>query len=299
MKIYNCKNMLFPDYELNNGDYNLSCNPFFIIGSGRSGNTLLRGILVSHPKISIPPESYVLKTVIWKFQTYTFLPWNDIIKIVIGEFESSNDFFAWDIKMYPVYENLKKLRRKERTLAKIIDEIYCHYGRNKFPDFEIWGDKTPINTLHLDSIYPIFKNANYIHLIRDGRDVVSSLLKMGRFKTVEEAALRWKKSIKYARRFGKQKMKNYIEIRYEDLVSNPKFEVEKICNFLNINFDENMLNHKERAELKDVKTHKHYSNVKKPINTRSIGKYKRNLSELQKNKVEKIIQDDLIKLNYI
>ena len=34
--------------------------PFFIIGSGRSGNTLLRTILETHPEVHIPPETYVI-----------------------------------------------------------------------------------------------------------------------------------------------------------------------------------------------------------------------------------------------
>jgi len=292
------QNILFPRYKTKSKS--CSCSPFFVIGSGRSGNTLLRGILVSHPKIAIPPESYVLGKVIKNFQAYSFLPWNDIVKIVVAEFEASSDFFTWGINLYPVYKKMYELKEERRTLAKIIDEIYCHYGHEKFPGFEIWGDKTPMNTLHLEWIESVFKNAKYIHMIRDGRDVVSSYLKMGQYKTVEEASERWKKSIRLARKFGKNKSKNeYIEIRYEKLVSNPSNEIKKICEFLNVDFHKDMLEHQKIAsELEDVKQIPHYSNVKNPINTDSIGKWKRNLSDEQRIKVEELLNDKLKELNY-
>ena len=61
-KIYNrlksLQNPLSNNYSTINEAANLTCIPFFIIGSGRSGNTLLRSILSGNSDISIPPESY-------------------------------------------------------------------------------------------------------------------------------------------------------------------------------------------------------------------------------------------------
>lgn len=55
------KNIYWNSIPLNNNeDY----KPFFIIGSGRSGNTLLRRILTKKNGIVIPPETYVLGKVI-------------------------------------------------------------------------------------------------------------------------------------------------------------------------------------------------------------------------------------------
>jgi len=144
----------------------------------------------------------------------------------------------------------------------------------------------------------VFPNAKYINLIRDGRDVVSSYLKMGRYTSIEDASRRWIQSIRLARKFGKNKEKQYLEVRYENLVSNPSKEVKKMCNFLNINYFNDILNPDERSKLKDVKTHSHYSNVKKPITTKSIGKYKKNLSDSQIKKVEKLLHNELVKLGY-
>ena len=233
---------LFKKHPINNN--NLSCTPFFIIGSGRSGNTLLRSILCNHKEISIPPESYVLKDIFRKYKTFNFLNWEDKIKLILGEFESHEEFYTWEIDLQPVYRKLLLIDDEKRTLSNIIDEIYKHYSEIKFPEANIWGDKTPINTLYLHWIYKMFPNAKYIHLIRDGRDVVSSYLKMGRYNNIQEAADRWSKSIKKSQELSKRTNQDqYYELYYEEMVSNPKEEIKKLCSFLNIEFDENILKH--------------------------------------------------------
>ncbi len=293
------RNIFSLNFPISNKNNSISCKPFFIIGSGRSGSTLLRAILVNNSKIAIPPESYVLPNTVRIFWTYNFLPWKELVKLIIGEFESHNDFCSWDINMQDAYSRILNLNKKNQTLANIIDEIYCYYAELKFPDFEIWGDKTPYNTLKLDWIDLIFSNAKYIHIIRDGRDVVSSYLKMGRYKTVEEAAHRWKKSIELCEEFKKNKSENeYIEIRYEKLVTEPDHEIKCICNFLNIDFDISMLDIKKIVcKLGDVDVKQH-ENIKNPINANSIGKWEKNLTDKEKIKVKELLNDTLSELNY-
>jgi hypothetical protein len=294
------KNFFFNRYPINKKDEQLSCDPFFIIGSGRSGNTLLRTVLCNHSKISIPPESYVISNMVRKYQKLNFLDWKELIKIIIGELESHDQFYTWKINLAPVYERLLNLAPENRSLAKIIDEIYCYYSEQNASDFVIWGDKTPLNTLNLGWIDKIFYNSRYIHVIRDGRDVVSSYLKMGRYDKIEDACWRWNKSINLAKKFGCSKSEEeYIEIRYEDFVSDPAIEVEKICNLLGINFNKQMINHREKvSELGDTSELSHHSNLSKPINTDSIGKWRKNLSKKQKQKAINLMKDNLNKLGY-
>ena len=280
---------------------NSNCNsPFFIIGSGRSGNTLLRAVLCNHSKISIPPESYVLPNMVRKFKSYNYLPWKELIKIIIGELESHNQFYTWEIDISPVYQRLLKIDNKDRTLQTIVNEIYTYYSEEKFPGFEIWGDKTPLNTLNLGWINKLYPNAKYIHIIRDGRDVVSSYLKMGRYDTVEEACQRWNNSINLAKKFGSNKgERQYYEIRYENFVTNPKDEINKVCNFLNIEYEKGMTDHRNSIDvLGDVKKLKHHNNLKRPINDDSIEKWKKNLNKKEKCLTNKYLEENLQKLGY-
>ncbi|UGV40306.1 sulfotransferase [Methanococcoides orientis] len=303
-KIYNrakcLKGIFFPKYKVNDEINDLSCNPFFIIGSGRSGNTLLRAILTNHSKVSIPPESYVLPNTVRKFQIYNFLPWEELVKLILGEFESHDQFTMWEINIHDVYERVLNLEENNRSLAKIIDEVYCYYSEQKFPGFEIWGDKTPGNTLSLGWIDLLYNDAKYIHIIRDGRDVVSSYLKMGRYNNIKDACERWNDSINVATSFGRMKGSDkYIEIIYEDLVSNPKKEIIKICEFIGIEFEEKMFTyHQEINRLGDTKL-SHHGNLTNPINISSIGKWKNNLSKEDIDEMNLLINTNLSKLGYI
>jgi hypothetical protein len=291
-------NFFFKRYPIHNSAP-LSCNPFFIIGSGRSGNTLLRAILTSHSKISIPPESYVIAAVARKYQTLNYLSWKDLVEVIIGEFEAKPQFLSWEINFAPLYGSLLNLKKNEKSLATIIDKIYCYYGEQKFGSLELWGDKTPLNTLNLSWLDRIFKKAKYIHIIRDGRDVVHSYLNMGRFSCIEDACWRWNKSIELATAFGKHKGHDrYMEIRYENFVIQAETEIKKICSYLNIDYEEEMfLYHQKIENLGDTKQ-AHHTNLKKPVNPDSIGKWKKNLSSSQKIDVQRLLKDNLIKLGY-
>lgn len=296
-KLQQIKNLLERNHRLyNKSDY----SPFFIIGSGRSGNTLLRSILVTHPSLAIPPESYVLQSVYRKFHLYRNLAWEDLVKIVVAEFESHKQFYHWDINLIPIYQKVLTLPKEDRTLAKIVDSIYRHYAAEKFPGATLWGDKTPMNTLYLNWIDKMFPKSLYIHIIRDGRDVVSSYLKAGIYDNVKDASWRWMASVERAKRLG-QALSNerYMELRYEDLVSSPEVEVKKVCNFLGIQFHDNMLKPQENAsKLGDAAKLSHHSNLYQPINSSSIGKWKKNLDTNQKKIVQKKISRLLEGLGY-
>jgi hypothetical protein len=292
------RNLFLNEKKIKNDNNN---SPFFIIGSGRSGNTLLRAVLCNHSKISIPPESYVLPKMVRKFKSYNYLPWRELIKIIVGELESHNQYFTWELDISPVYQRLLKIDKKDRTLQTIVNEIYTYYSEEKFPGFEIWGDKTPLNTLNLGWLNQLFPNAKHIHIIRDGRDVVSSYLKMGRYDNIEDACWRWNRSIELGQKFGNDKSKeNYCEVRYEDFVTNPKKEIKEICKFLDIKYEDRMTDHRENIDvLGDVNKLKHHNNLSRAINDNSIGKYKQNLNKNQIEKMIRLIKDNLIKLNYL
>ncbi|MDQ0352757.1 hypothetical protein J2R98_002608 [Alkalibacillus filiformis] len=304
-KVYNMydtakllKRFLLNRSPLNYKTENVSCTPFFIIGSGRSGNTLLRAMLTSHSEISIPPESYVLNRVIRKFHTYNFLEWDELVKIVIGEFESHQQFPTWDINTNELYQRLKLLSKEKRTLANIIDELYVYYSEVHFPGSQIWGDKTPLNTLGLNWLDSLFPNAKYIHIIRDGRDVANSYQKAGLYD-LKYSCERWNESITRAKKFGRKKERQqYYEVQYEDIVRNPKDELKKICNFLNIKFEESMLSFYENIGGLGDTSLSHHKNLNNSVNKNSIGKWEHELSLNEKEYVNSNLEKNLKMLGY-
>ena len=302
-KIYNrlksFQNPFSNRYQVINDESNLSCIPFFIIGSGRSGNTLLRSILSGNSDISIPPESYRIPFAIKKFHIFNNRDWEDIVSQVLKEFEDCKEFYTWEIDITDVQKRLEDIADSKRTLSNIFDELFCTYAEKHSPDSKIWGDKTPMNTLYLDWIGTVFPRSKFIHIIRDGRDVASSYLKMERYDTILEAANRWINSIESAQSFGSKIKENYMEIRYEELVTKPEEVIKDTCDFLDIDFDSKMLDHTKQVKKLGDTDKEHHSNLSKPISSDSVGKWRNNLSESDQESITKLLHKHLQRLGYV
>ena len=277
-----------------------SSPPFFIIGSGRSGNTLLRAILAKHPAVVIPPESYVLGQIVRTYRVLSFLPWPELSRIVISKFEDHPQFFTWEISLQEFYERIVKFDIRKQNLSTLLNAFYMYYAEKKKPSAIRWGDKTPLNTFHLQRIRKVFPEAKFVHIIRDGRDVVSSYLKAGIYQKAEDAAKRWLSSIRLAQRFARQVGEDrYLEIRYEQLVKDPETSVKKVCRFIDLEYRDEMLRFYENIEaLGDTKL-KHHENLHNPINQESVGKWRANLNESQKLVIERMLKKELVRLGYM
>jgi hypothetical protein len=149
--------------------------PFFIVGSGRCGSTLLRAMLVAHPDLHIPPES-ALGPMVREYRRYSRLPWNVVLRIVLGRLEWDQSWATWELALKPLLRELDALPRDARNLATILAAPYrAHASRHK-PSAVRWGDKTPPNTARLGALHQVFPDLQVVHLLRDGRDVVQSFL---------------------------------------------------------------------------------------------------------------------------
>ncbi len=283
------------------GPDELNPAPFFIIGAARSGNTLLRALLVGHSAIAIPPESYVLGSIARKWDRLNFLDWEDLVKTVIGEFESHPEFHTWQTELWPVYEQLLQLDKEQRSLAIILDTIYRHYATTQSPGATVWGDKTPLNTERIFLIDRVFPGARYIHMLRDGRDAVSSAVKAKMFGgSVEAACEQWLMRVRNARELGdKIGSPRYMELRYEDLAFDPQSAVQWICTFLGVEFEKQMMDNSETfKKMGDTTALDHHAAVGLPVNTGSIGKWKERLTPRQIELMKPLLRDELKSTGY-
>jgi protein-tyrosine sulfotransferase len=275
-------------------------NPFFIVGSGRSGNTLLRRILASHGSYHIPPETYVLGAVITRYWQVSHMDWDDIVPFMYSFFQFHEEFETFEVKnLSELVRTVRRAEQNQRSLAFIINAFYEWHARQHGIAFKRWGDKTPLNVYALKRLHKVFPNAQFIHIVRDGGDVVASYLEAGIYQSAEEAAWRWRTAVSLCRQFGQANPGSYLEVRYEDLVTEPRETVGRICAFLGTPFDERMLELSEdTARLGDVPRREHHSEVLKPISADRIGKGRKALSEEQKRLVSAIIAKQLAELGY-
>lgn len=278
---------------------NEAITPFFIIGSGRCGTTLLRRVLTAHPDICIPPETYVLHKCIQLFRRLNTLPWDDLVNLVLSTIEYHPKFTDFNLSLRPLYQQLINIPEKDRTLALIIDQFYQFYASENQYQCIRWGDKTPLYTLHLDSILQVFPRAQFIHLIRNGVDVVHSYLKTKLRLELEDTSRRWLESVNIARSFGDQHPSIYLEIRYETFVEDPKKIVKQVCEFLGIEYSDRMIDSQAVAnKMGDVPNYDHFSSVFNPISTENIGKGKQAFTADQLEEIRRIIGKDLAELGY-
>ena len=145
----------------------------------------------------------------------------------------------------------------------------------------------------------MFPKGQFIHILRDGGDVIPSLLAAKIRPDLASAACRWKTSVNAVQKFIQTHPANCLEIRYETLVQNPEATMKPVFEFLGLSFDAEFLKSQAPASsMRDLSKYDHLSNVLSPISTESIGKGRKKLSAEEKSVAQKIIGADLQKLGY-
>lgn len=274
--------------------------PVFIISSGRSGTTLMRSMLVAGGQIAIPAETQIIHMVLVKFKTMRGFSWEDQARLTISSFESHQNFPLWQTNLSPVYQKVLNLPEEERSLARIINEVYMTYAAQAFPNARIWGDQSPIHTFYLSYINKVFPNARYMHLLRDGRDVVSSMVTRHGNDYLFEAVLRWKTSLKRIHDFQKLILPSqYLEVRYENLVREPELVLLKVSDFIGIEYNPRMLDYWKLPSTIEHKYKPFHQNLGKPVFDSSIGKWQERLTVEQKEYVLKNLSAELQELGYL
>jgi Sulfotransferase family len=209
----------------------------FIVGVPRSGTTLLRLMLDAHPELTIPPETHFLPRVI-RACRHGASP--ERVAHVAARHRRWEDF---GIEREQYLDRLRQIEPLEAGPAiRAFYELYAeHAGKPR------WGDKTPGYAVKMRRIQRALPEAHFIHLIRDGRDVVlSQARKSERPLPVEVAAKRWKRRV-VATRKRSEGVDHYTELRYEDLVTDPEAALRRVCELIELSFDPAMLAYHEHA----------------------------------------------------
>jgi protein-tyrosine sulfotransferase len=271
--------------------------PFFIVGSGRCGSTLLRAMLEAHPDLHIPPES-ALGPMVWDYRRYSRLPWNVVLRILLARLEYDHRWAAWELALKPLFRELDALPLEARNLAAVLAALYrAHTSRHK-PSAVRWGDKTPPNTSKLGALYSVFPDLQVVHLLRDGRDVVQSFLQFSE-ASLSFWADAWLHAVRNARAFGARHPAQYLEVRYEDLVREPRATLQSAATFLNVALDERMLHHHDLdLRLGDVDRYPSLQGVRQPVYRTSVGRWRTTLDAIQIAQLERLLGPTLATLGY-
>ncbi len=163
-----------------------------------------------------------------------------------------------------------------------------------------WGDKTPHYVRHIDWLAGAYPNAQFIHMIRDGRDVARSRMKAGFATSMRDSALHWKHEVQTGRESGTAlSATRYQELFYEDLVRAPEATLRNVCNWIDLPFSSAMLSfHRDdQSDIPDEHAHLH-ERVHQPIDPSRAQAWKHTLSTRDIADVEDVAGDLLEELDY-
>jgi hypothetical protein len=237
---------------------------FVLFGSPRSGTTLLKEMLCQHSGIIVPHETDFIIPISFILDCVK----DELIgKKLISELIYSTKDFHFSIGRYLNKNEINEIiYNSPYKLSDILIAIYSSIAKKS--GAILAGDKSP-NDLGFVSILKkvgfFDSKIKIVHLIRDVRDVILSL------RNTEWAPNNiqyyfpriWAGSNLNLQLFASQGDSPYLRVRYEDLLEEPSLELENICNFLDLSFEERMCNFEQYG--KELRYFDHHNNLGQPI----------------------------------
>ena len=218
----------------------------FVVGAPRSGTTLLRLMLDAHRDLAIPPETYFVPKAAKRWSQFP-RP-NRPRDRLEGYLDDVTGHKRWpDFHLdADAYRERVRAARPD-SLGDAVRAFYEMYAEKVGKPR--WGDKTPYYVRKMDVIKEVLPEARFVHLIRDGRGVAQSIMHLWFGPdTIEEAAEFWVARIDEARRKARRLGDHYIEVRYEDVVRDPEPHLRRICEFVELPWDERILTYYEHID---------------------------------------------------
>jgi hypothetical protein len=269
----------------------------FIVGCGRSGTTMLRLMLDAHSAIAIPGESHFIPPLWSDRRRYAAGAGVDARRLA-ADIMRTPHFQLWDIPKEAVWRRIETLEK--HSFGDVVEAVFTAYadehGKKR------WGDKTPIYVVAIPLLAHLFPGAQFVHLIRDGRDVALSYLSVPWGpSTIWEAAHKWRRDVSTGRRDGRALgPERYMEVRYEALVSDPRHILGLICNFAGLPFEDVMLEpHRDgerRLQAPSDGVQWHSSAIRPP--TKGLRSWRAQMPAAQSRSFEVIAGDLLTELGY-
>lgn len=274
---------------------NTASPPFFIVGCGRSGTTLLQSLLDAHPNLTIPPESQIYARFGETFPHYGNLAVERNRRRFIRDLLRDVYIRKWNMDCS--VEDVEQAA-PEFTRAGIIEALFQLYRKDQ--GAERWGDKTPNHIRCLPLIREDFPDAPLIHLVRDGRDVAEAFRRM-MYGPVSALGLgrTWRREVMHWRTYQEQAgTDNMMEVQYEDLVRVPKDVIERVLAFIDEPFVDTTSDYADAEVSKLIGDEPWHASLQQGITTEKVGIYRRRFSEREIELIEYMAGDALEAYGY-
>lgn len=270
-----------------------------LLSSERSGSNLLRLMLNIHPEISAPTAPHIVKNI----APYVYLYGN------LNDISNSKQLIKDILKLTQVFIEPWQTRididevlqySNQRSFWSFFNAVY---DLNKFKsNKKHWFCKENNLFDYAFEILYFLDNVKFIYLVRDGRDVASSMRKMpsGNYHYFF-LAQKWKEEqSKCLRIYNQLKDANLIKlIRYEQLLENPEYILKDLCNFLEVEYSSLMLEFYKQNSAKDIAYKSNFwKNLSKPLMTNNSNNFRKEMSQKEIKLFESVAGSHLKYLGY-
>jgi sulfotransferase family protein len=222
-----------------------STRPIFLIGCPRSGTTLLTTMLHAHPRIAMPPETRFVMPIYFDRAQFGDLR-DDANRRALAEKLTGKGTKFRDLGLNRK-RTIEAIVAAPPTLGSAMGTIWKEFARARGK--ARWGEKRPAYWQDLDVVQRLFPDAQFVHLVRDGRACVASLKRVDWWPHgVRGAVATWVLANRVLDRLGRTVASHsYHYLRYEDLLADPRGELTALCHFLDEPFDQAMLDYASAA----------------------------------------------------
>lgn len=296
--------------------------PFFVVGCGRSGTTLLQSLLSAHSRIAVTPETHFMKRAEREGARTRAAPldfdafWRGLV--------AWSRFRELGVEADDVRARIEAAGRHDfqTVFAAMLEAYGERTGKPRV------GEKTPGHYRHLDMIFDWFPDARVVAIRRDPRDMVASHLGApwvteemapGRLRApvirrlrafhVAERARIWRQTNGVILAEAEADSRVHMVV-YEDLVAAPDRELRRICDFLGETFEPGMLAPRDDAHTMPVATDDrirarweswndmHHARANAPVSVRSVGRWREKLSPSEAALIEAICGTVMTRYGY-
>ena len=227
--------------------------PIFVVGSGRSGTSLLRSMLDAHPDLHLTHEASFYLDPRGERLAADGRAWFD-------RYSASFSFAFLGVPRSAVLERLPATDTATRrdAVAAVMTAAAEARGKGR------WGDKTPAHAQHLGAIAAEFPDARFVHVVRDPRGVVASLARMP-WATSSHGlnAFFCAQQVKAVARFAG----DVCTVRLEDLVAEPETELRRVLDHVRADWDPAVLDHAAHGGGADLPPFPWFAEAARPVGT--------------------------------
>jgi len=204
--------------------------PIFLTGFARSGTTWVNRVFSDYFDAGFVNEGQFIVSYGLRLARYGDLRmdrnWRHLLRDIRGD-----QFFSILERNYSVVIDWPRVAMQPRDFSALVLDILVQIaeqtGKNRI------GSKYPVFGRYLDLLNAHFPNCRIVHVIRDGRDCALSHRHMTwGHQNAYAAAVHWREYLDKAQRGARALPDRYLEIRYEDLLSNPEATIAALEGFI-------------------------------------------------------------------